>query len=161
MTIYEISGEYVKILEMLEDGDIEPEEVEALMDELNKDLKNKFDGYMRVYHQLQSESEAIDKEIKRLTALKKTINNNCERIKSTIKNAMMATDTPKIKTELFSASLKSTPGKMVIDIIEDVPKQFWKQADPEIDDSGLKSYVKEHPNCEFAHIEKGKALIIK
>lgn len=161
MTIYELSGEYVEILEMLEDGDAEPEEVEERMKELNDSLDQKFDGYMRVYLQLDAEEEALEKEIKRLQAKKNHVSNGKERIKSTFQTVMLATGKNKINSELFSATIKDTAGKVIVDIQEDVPQEFWIQPDPEINKSKLKAYIKQNPNCEFAHIEKGKTIILK
>ena len=90
MTLYNITQQQLEIISYLEEvgGEATDEVVKAL--EINRDaFKTKAEAYAHMMLNAESDVTAIDAEIKRLQALKKTKVNMIDRLKDALKNALM------------------------------------------------------------------------
>lgn len=157
-SLYELTGEYLELLEMLEDPECDAEAVKAAMEALDGSLESKFEGYMRVMRNVEGELLAIDTEIKRLQEKKKARTAAVDRIRDQIMTSMEATGKTKIKGSLFSATLSTRKnGTLVIDDEDEIPDQFWA-VKKEVKRGELKKFLLTTPSCEYAHLEDSKTL---
>lgn len=85
MNIFQISQELLDIFQEIEDngGEITPE-LEDKLQCSQEDFKTKVENYTKVVKSVESDIDAIDKEIKRLTALKKSKTSAIERLEKVI-----------------------------------------------------------------------------
>ena len=104
MKLYEITSQYLQLLELAEDPDMDPEILTDTMEAIQGDFEEKADGYAKVISNLTAEAEAVKKEIDRLQARKKAREGSAKRIKENLQRAMIDTDHKKFKTTLFSFS---------------------------------------------------------
>ncbi|WNM55269.1 Gam-like end protection [Staphylococcus phage S-CoN_Ph27] len=74
---------------------------------INDSIEDKADGYMRIIKNLEGDNEALDKEIKRLQARKKTNANGIKRMKESLQLAMEETNKLAFKTSLFSYGIQN------------------------------------------------------
>ena len=161
MTLYELTSEYQQLLVMAEDPDIDPQIIADTLDALEGDIEVKADGYAKVIKQLDADTAALKAEIDRLTARKKTIENNIDRMKERLKTAMILTDKPKFKTTLFSFTVQNNPEKVVLDS-ESVPEKYLVPQDPKINKTLLKEDLKSGVDLSgVAHLEQDTSLRIK
>ena len=86
-------------------GELTPELEEALT-ETTESLKVKTDSYGALIRNFDSASSAIDAEIKRLTALKKTADKAVERLKSRVLNSMQENGMSKLDGTYTKFSLR-------------------------------------------------------
>lgn len=158
-TLYELTGQYLELLEMAEEGDetIIADTLEAI----DGEIEDKADNYAKVLQELDIRAEAIDKEIKRLQDKKKTIGNNAKRIKGHLERSMIATGKRKFKTLLFSFGIQKNPASVNVLNSEGVPEQFWKQQDPVLDRRGLLAFIKENGNTDYAELTQSESLRIR
>lgn len=157
-SLYELTGEFLNLQEMLEDPDSDPVLVEEALKALNGSLDAKFEGYIKVLRNMEGEVVALDTELTRLQALKKTRAAAIDRIRSQIAESMKATGRTKIKSPLGTATLSvRRNGTLVIDDQEEIPSQFLK-VETSVMRSELKKWLKDHPDCEFAHLEDAESL---
>ena len=81
MTLYELTGQMLDLMELLEDPDVDPEVVEDTMDAVNMELEDKLDGYCTIIKELEAKADMLDKEKKRLDTRQKTVENSIKKLK--------------------------------------------------------------------------------
>lgn len=164
MTLYELTAEYQQLLELAEDPDIPEEALADSLEALGMDIEDKADGYAKVIAQLNADAAALKAEIDRLTARKRTIERNVDRMKESLKSAMILTGKTKFKTELFSFNVQKNPVAVVIDeqYIENIPEEYLIPQDPKVDKQKLKDDLKAGRDLEgIAHLEQTVGVRIR
>lgn len=167
MTLYELTNEYLQLLEWAEDPDIDSQVLEDTMEGLEGEIEDKADGYAKVIAQLKSDSAALKAEIDRLTERKRRLDNSVERMKNSLQGAMIATGKTKFKTELFSFNIQKNPPRMVKDV-EDwtkYPPEYRIHPDPEVNWAKVKEALKDPEEAiwlgDLVHLEQTEGLRIK
>ena len=156
-TLYEITGDYLKLLDMAEE--LDEEVFRDTLEGIEGELEIKADGYAKVIAELENREEGLDREIKRLSERKKAIGTNIARIKGNLEAAMIATGKKKFKTDLFSFGIQKNPPKLVLDKgIEDIPLEFYIFQDPVADKEKIKAELKAGEKVDFAHLEQDEKL---
>lgn len=162
-SIYELTEDYIKLLSMAEDPDIEEEVFLDTLEGIEGALEDKAEGYAKVMRQLETNASGLDAEIKRLQERKTLVTKNVERMKKTLQTMMEATGKTKFKTELFSFNVQNNPPSLVLDSedIETIPMEYLVPQDPKIDKTKIKADIKAGKEITFAHMEATKSLRIK
>ena len=162
--LYEITQDYMTILAMMEDPELDPQTLADTMESIEGELEIKAENYAKVMKNLEADVSAIKAEIDRLSERKKTIENNIKRMKEALQFSMETTGKTKFKTELFNFSVRNNAPKVVMDeeYIENVPERFLKYSEPTINRSAIKEAIQDGENLEgLAHLEQSKSLTIK
>ena len=160
-TLYELTNEYMMLLDMAEDPDIDEQALIDTMEGIEGEIEIKADGYARVMKQLEATSANLEFEEKRLMNRRKTIDRNIKRMKQALQDAMIATGKPKFKTDLFSFTIRKNPASVVIDRETCIPPEFLIPQDPKIDKKAIKAAIDRGDDITFAHLEQGESLIIR
>jgi hypothetical protein len=128
--IFKLTAEYRQLLEMMEDPEIDEQAVADTMEGIEMEIEQKADNYAWMIRSLDSNNEAIDKEIARLQSLKKRNTNFIGRLKENLMFAMRSTGKEKFKTALNSFGIRKAGGKqpLVIDFENpaDIPEDYRK-----------------------------------
>ena len=161
MTLYELTEDYMNLLELAEDPDIDEQAFTDTLEGIDGALEDKAEGYAKVIRTLEGDAAACDAESKRLRNKKQTIENNIKRMKSALQMAMEATGKTKFKTALFSFGIQKNPASVVIDHAGQVPANYWIPQPPELDKKAIKAYLKENEGVEWAHLEQTESLRIR
>lgn len=162
-TIYELTDEYVDLLNMLEDPELDPEVLADTMEGLSGEIEAKADGYAKVIAELNAEIAGLKAEIERMANRKTTMENNVKYLKSTLQFAMETTGKTKFKTELFSFGIQKNPASVVIDepYLENIPDKYLIPQDPKIDKVKIKEDLKAGIDIGIAHLEQSQSLRIR
>jgi len=113
MKLHEMSKDYIGFLE----SDLEGEQLTDCLDSIEDSFDEKANNIVKLVSSLSVDVDGIDKELKRLQAMKKVITNNQERLKEYLRSNMEATGITKIKHSLFSITLgKPTVTAEIVDI---------------------------------------------
>lgn len=164
MTLYEITSDYMQLMQMMEDPEMDPQILADTMEGIEGELEVKAESYAKVMKNLEADVVGIKAEIDRLSERKKTIENNIKRMKESLQFSMETTGKTKFKTELFSFSVRNNAPKVVMDeeYIENVPERFLKYKDPEINRTAIKEAIQKGENLEgLAHLEQSTSLSIR
>lgn len=122
MNLYEITREAQELASLLETEELTPELEAALV--INQDqLQNKAGNYAKVITNIQSDSDAIDAEIKRLKAMKETKDRALNRLKEALREAMLVSGLDKIESSLFKLSLRRSEA-VEVDVVDALPSEF-------------------------------------
>ena len=161
MTMYELTGQWLELMAMAEDEEIDPQILRDTLELVEGDLKAKAEDYGKVYKMLEGEAAAIDEEAKRLAARSKTIKNNMERMKRTLEDMMITTDQRRIKTQLFTFAVQKNPPRLVLDNAEEIPPQYWIAQEPKLNNAMVKAAIESGELTAGAHLEQGESLRIR
>ena len=164
-TLYQLTGQYQFLLSLMEDPDTDPQIVEDSLEAISGEIEAKADGYAMVRAELMNQSAFLKAEIDRLTARKRVIDKNTERLTENLQNSMISTGKIKFKTPLFSFSIAKNPPKVVIDDPRRIPEAYLIPQEPKIDTAAIKNALKdadEAPLWEgIARLEQGESLRIR
>ena len=163
-TLYQLTADYLNLLEMAEDPDIDGQAFMDTLDGIEGALEDKAEGYAKVIRTLEGDAAACDAEAKRLRNKKQTIENNIKRMKSALQMAMEATGKRKFKTPLFSFGIQKNPAAVIVDeqYIENIPERFLVRKDPEINRKAIKDAINAGEDLTgLAHLESTESLRIR
>ena len=160
-TMYELTADYMTVLNMATDGETPPDAIADTLEAIGGEIEIKAENSAVIMQELTAESEKLKNEIDRLTARKKSLETNVAAIKERIFDAMKTTGKEKFKTTLFSFSIGKNPAKLVIDDAEKIPRKYLIPQPAKIDNAKLKEDLKAGKVCSYAHLEQGESLKIK
>ena len=168
MNLYEITGDLLRLQELLEDPEVDQQMVEDCIKDTEEELEFKADGYGRVIRNLEGNCTAIDAEIKRLMNKKKACENGISRLKAYLQNSMTELGKRKIDTELFHFSIQKNGGALpvIVDVpTDDLPDECVLIKE-EPDKKALLALLQDPENkdyySKFAHLgDRGEHLTIK
>lgn len=162
MTLYEITEDYLRLLEMLE-GDDPPDEqtFKDTLEAIDGDFEDKADNYARIIRELHGEAKKYAVEIKRMQERVNVINNNEARLKRYLYDAMKSTGKLKFKTDLFSFGIQKNGCLQPMEILPDVeiPDEYCRK---EPDNAKIREALKNGAELPFAVLkERGEHLSIR
>lgn len=163
-TMYELTADYMGVLELATNPEIDPQAITDTLEAIGEEIETKAENTAKVLRELEGMAAALKAEEQRLSARRKSIENNIERIKGGLFEAMKTTGKTKFKTALFSFSIAKNGGKMpvVVDVdTADLPDDLVTITEkPNVD--AIRAYLEEHGDCPLAHFgERGESLRIK
>jgi esterase/lipase len=120
--LYEITREALELASLLETEELTPE-LEAMLIINQEKMEVKVNNYAKVIANIQSDSDAIDQEIKRLKAMKESKERAITRLKDAVREAMLVSAIDKIESPLFKLSLRRSES-VEVDIVEALPSEF-------------------------------------
>ena len=161
-TLYELSADYQKLLELAEDPDTDAETLADTLEALGGEIEDKADNYARVMKSMESDISGLKAEIERLTNRKKSMENNIANMKKKLQEAMVDTGKVKFKTALFSFGIRKSPASVVIDAPKKVPEAFLIPQEPTIDKEALSAALKNGEDLSgIAHLQQSEYLSIR
>lgn len=164
MTLYELTEDYMNLLALAEDPDIDEQAFMDTLDGIDGAIEDKAENYAKIMRQLEADAAACEAESKRLKNKSKTIENNIKRMKQALQFAMQATGKTKFKTQLFSFYIQKNSASVVMDeqYIENIPERFLVRKDPEINRKAIRDAINAGEDLEgLAHLESTESLRIR
>ena len=152
-SLYEVTGSILALQEMLEspldDEDILKDTLEAVQGE----YEVKLEACCKVIKNLEADMEAVKAEAKRLSEKAKMLENNRDRLKKAMFDSMKATNTPKVKGQLFTVAIQRNGGVAPINYDKDNKKITANLPDELVN-------IVETPNLEAIRelLEAGKVV---
>lgn len=170
-SLYELTGELLRLLEMAEDPDMDEQALKDTMEAVEGEFEFKADGYAKVMMELDAkiamltaEKEVFKSQADRLDSLIKSVKANKDKMNRNLFDSMVATGKTKFKTDLFNFSIKKNPAALKIADDVDVnllPPQYLKFKDPEIDKDEVKKAIKAGESFDWAEMVQTERLEVK
>jgi hypothetical protein len=160
MNLYQITQEAQYLAALLETEELTPElEAELLINQ--EQLQSKGINYAKVIANYQSESDAIDAEIKRLKAMKDSRDKKVTWLTESLKKAMLVSGIEKIESPLFKISLRRSEA-VEVEIPEALPVDWQvKKVTITADKVAIKKAIKEGYSITGARLVENFNLQIK
>lgn len=165
MNVYELTGDFLKLQQLLEDPEVDQELVKAAMADLDEAIEDKADGYAMIIQNMLASVDAIKAEKRRLDARQKAFENSVDRLKTNLQECMTITGKTKFKTELFSFSIQKNGGKapviLDVDDTSKLPDELVRiKEEPDLE--AIRELIEKEGSCKYAHLgDRGESLRIK
>lgn len=160
--LYEITGDYLRLLDMLEEGDeIDRRTILDTLEGIEGEFEEKADNYARIIRDLESEARKYKDEADRMQEKARALSNNGKKMRACLYESMKATEKTKFKTELFSFCIRKNGGKRPVRLIDGkrVPKRYMKMVP---DDEAIREALESGEKLRFAVLEEhGDHLLIR
>ena len=160
-TIYELTDDYRRLLELLEDPDMDPEVLRDTMEGLDGEFELKAEGYAKVMTEASAMAAGAKAEGERLINRAKSLEENVKRMRATLQGAMELTGKTKFKTDLFSFYIQKSPPALKIDNPAAIPSKFLIPQEPKVDSGAIKEALKDGNTFDWCHLEQGQSLRIR
>ena len=161
-TLYELTGQYLELLEMLENDDgTEEQVIRDTLEGIDGELEIKADNYAKIIRELSEEAKKFEAEKKRLEARQTTLENRVKLLKDNLFFAMKETGKTKFKTDLFSFGIQKNGGVQPMELIPDIPiPEEYCRMEP--DNTKIREALAAGKNLPFAQLkERGEHLRIR
>lgn len=163
-SLFDIVGEFQQLYEMATSEEEQAEQVFIdTLDSLKGELTEKASGYVAVINRLDMEMKKAEEIEKRYKAIKESRKNAIARMKDACMWACDNLGVTEIDAGDAKIKVKNNGGQLPLIIEEgkEVPQNLCKVT-IEPDKALIREYLKEHPDCDFAHIgERGKHIEVK
>lgn len=166
MNLYQISKAIdVKMIELGELLQNDETPTQAQIDTLlalDSDLDNKLIAYGYVIKNTDSDIEAIDSEIKRLTELKKSKKRLNDTLSNNMLTAMLVNGKTEIKDAVLPIKIKNNSPSVIVDCaIDKLPSEFIRtKTTTEADKTALKEAVKKGLVIDGVRLESKQTIKI-
>lgn len=127
LKLYEITNEFMKLLNNKDTEDLTEEEVEQIGLQLVEALQTKSTNIIAYYQEQNTILNAIEEQIKRLTEYKRITKNKIDRYKEYVKTNMEALGIDKIQNELGTLQIAKSPISVEIVDPEKVPEEYKQE----------------------------------
>lgn len=170
ISLYDLTGDMLVLMNNLYNPEIDEEELWHHVEAVEMAIEDKADGYAKIIKMMDANINAIDTELQRLTAIKKTLGNRKSMLMNNLEGSMKAIGKTKFKTNLFSFVVYNNPPKVVInneaEFLEACMKagreEFIKYKTPELNKSAIKNAIlKDGEILDGAEIVQEESLRIR
>lgn len=161
MTLYELTSDYLTLLEMAEDPDIDIQAFDDTLEGLEGEIEAKADGYAKVITTLNGDAALLKDEIDRLTTRKRTIEERVKRMKESLTKVMVLTGKTKFKTDLFSFNVQKNPAALCVPDESLVPDEYLIPQPPKVDKTGIKEAIKAGATFDWAYTTQSEGVRIR
>ena len=163
-SVYELKQGFILLANMIEDETVSDEDILDAWNNQTDDLKEKFENCCKYIKNVESDIAGLKEEETRLKAKRKALENSIERFKGLMHETMNAAGEKKLPCGTFTVSLQKNPESVVMDEphIENIPEEYLKFKEPEIDRAKIKEHLKAGVDLEgIAHLEQTEGLRIR
>ena len=163
-SVYELKQGFILLANMIEDETVSEEDILDAWNNQTDDLKEKFENCCKYIKNVESDIAGLKEEEARLKAKRKSLENSIKRFKDLMHETMNAAGEKKLPCGTFTVSLQKNPESVVMDEphIENIPEEYLKFKEPEIDRAKIKEHLKAGVDLEgIAHLEQTEGLRIR
>lgn len=122
--LYELTGKYLQLLELAQDPDVPEDVFLDTVEGLEGEIQLKAENVVKFIMSLEGSIEAVTKEIQRLTARKRTLQNRDDGIREYLRRNMDLTGISRIECSLFLISLAAGRPMVVIEDESAIPEEY-------------------------------------
>ena len=157
MNLYNLTTNYLHVLELAENGDDLTDTLEALEDA----IEDKAENTAKVIKQLEANADMLATEIKRLSERKTTAENNAKRLKVYLQEQLEKVGRDKIKGEIFNVALQNNPQS--VDVLDEskIPAAYFIEQAPKLDRKELLAHLKAGETIPGVVVKQSRSLRIR
>lgn len=157
MNLYELTQNYLQVLEMAEAGEDLADTLESLEDAIEVKAENT----AKVIKQLEANAEMLANEAKRLSERKSAIENNVRNLKSYLQDQLDKCGKSKIKGEIFTVAIQNNPQSVEVLDESKIPAAYFIQQAPKLDRKELLAHLKAGEEIAGVAIKQTQSLRIR
>ena len=120
-TLYKLTGQQLELKALVDSDELPANALEDTFQALEGEFNEKAVSVVHVIHNMDSDINAVDVEIKRLTAMKTAMKNKKDNIREYLRSNIEASEITKIECPLFKISLAKGRDVAIIEDEEKLP----------------------------------------
>ena len=155
-TIYTLTGDLLAIQRMIEDG---CDGLDDTLESIELAVADKLEGYAMVIKNIQSDIDGLKAEEKRLSDRRKAMENNVERMKQAMRDALLTVEGNRLKTDKFTFSFRKSTSVQITDETL-IPPQFI-QTETKVVKTDIAKMLKDGAQIPGASLVENQSLQIK
>lgn len=161
MKLYELSQNYLNILELVDNPEIDQEIIENALAEIKEGIKDKSENIVKLIKSLEAEEKAIKDEENRLADRRKRIAKRRDGLKGYLEKELTATGIDKLTTSLFTIYMQKNPASVNVISERSIPAEYWVPQDPRLDKKALADRLKSGVIVPGVELNQGRSLRIR
>lgn len=161
MKLYEITERYNNILSLIDDENVSDDLIQNALEEVKEDFKEKALNLSKLIKNIESDICALDREEKRLYALKKAYKTKMESIKNYLFINMQTNNFKKLDLDIFKLTIAKNPPSLVVLPNSSIPQNYLIMQEPKIDTKKLKEDIKNGLVIKGVSLEQKESLRIR
>ena len=160
-TIFELTGEQLKLKQAIENGDLSEEMAADTFEGMEFELNDKINDYCRVLNSMNAVLVTIENEIKRLQVLQSEKKNQIKRVKQTLVVGLSTIERTNFDTGLFKGHIRK--GSQSVNILNEreIPAEFIETIVTEKPDkAAIKAAMKSGEKVKGCELKTGDSSIV-
>ena len=138
---------------------------QALADTLEMvqaDFEEKAEGYGWVLKEVEARADALKKTKMEIEIKQRALEMKADRLKQALLIALDKVGKKKLVAGPFTYSTRTSKSVVITtENIYEIPDEMLRYSDPEPDKTAVKEYLKNNPDCPWAHMEERTSLIVR
>ena len=129
-TLYELSEDYLRLLDLLEDPESDEQALEVELDHISGLIAQKAEAIAGLVAHIEGLADARHAEAKRLDERARADERHAQRLRDYVLRHMLAIGSTRIETTRFSLHVRNNP--LAVEVLEEmlVPEEFWRTPPP-------------------------------
>ena len=163
-SLYELSGARLALQHKLDILNLDTETINDTLDGESAELEAKIQDYGFVIRNLESFSDSIKSEEKRLSERRKAHDVKVTRIKEWLLQNMIACGISRIECPAFTIAVQNNPASVAIDAEGLIPEGYMRLPEPlplAPNKSMIATALKSGQDVPGCHLEQSQRLVIK
>lgn len=160
MKLYELTQNYLNLLDLLENPEVPKEVIESALEEVEGNFEDKAENIAKLIRSLEFDIKGYKEEESRLSARRKTLENKVQGLKEYLQSSMKALERDSIKGKLFTVYTQKNQPSLIIEDIDKLPKGY-KRTVEESDNKKIKEGLLNNLKIPGARLERGESLRIR
>lgn len=157
MNLYELSNNYLKVLEM----DLDEDTLRDTLDSIEGTWEDKAEAIAKIIRMKIAKKQAVASEKTRLASMEKTLGNDIQFLKQYTEDNMRLIGKTKFEAGIFSFAIQKNPP--CVEIFDEalLPKRFLIEQQPKIDKTAIKELLKQGEEVPGAKLKQTEGLRIR
>ena len=161
MKLYELTQNYLNLLDLLENPEVPAEMVQAALEEVEGNFEDKAENIIKLIKSVEGDIKAYKEEEIRLSTRRRTLENKVINLKVYLESSLKAIGKKEIKGKLFTLKIQKNAPSVVIDDLNTIPKEYLKESLILVDKTKLKEDLKNGLEIAGARLEASESLRIR
>lgn len=158
MRIYELTDAYQQIITLMEEGDAV--DLADTLESIEEALEVKLENTAKVIRTIEAEAAALKAEEDRLKKRRSVLENNADRMKQYIFEAMQTTGKERLKGVHVTLRLQNNPPSVRMINDKAIPAHYLVEQSPTVDKKAVLADLKNGIAVEGAELKQDKSLRI-
>lgn len=160
MKLYELTQNYLNLLDLLENPDVPEEMVQAALNEVEGNFEDKAENVVKLMKSIEGDIKAFKDEEARLSTRRKSLENKVKGLKEYLESNLKALGKKEIKGKIFTLRIQKNTPKLIIEDIESIPKEYLETY-IEANKNKIKDDLKNGIEISGVKLESSESLRIK
>lgn len=160
MKLYELTQNYLNLLDLLDNPEVPKEVIEAALEEIEGSFDDKADNIAKLIRSMEADIKGYKNEEDRLFSRRKALENKVKSLKEYLQSSMKALGKEEVKAKLFTLKIQTNQPSLIIDDIDKLPKEYKKLVE-ESDKKKIKEDLLNNIEIPGARLERGESLRIR